>query len=562
MDNKNCVREILESYDEISIEQEIIDGVYMLSMFDKQFLFLAPVEDVPDSLPTVYLYNDSGLDIPHIMLQEESFPEIDKIPEGKYRWICLYENESSVNTIIPYEDKVVDTVDRLIELLSMSEVEKEREYQKEFMFYWNRHSIDHLRISVYLQQDTAFAEMDAYYGKREIRAIEHGLLLSDIDSREKDERNWVQHIENDLYFIPITDCREIIPPHRGYEWTAEDIKDILYSHQIEHISNDTYQQIKNCVPRKKDVILVFGMKAELSDVVFAVRVQFRNIVGRTLLEKVKSEIISVEPIYTTRKDYMHFCNLIGNDIGLKGKKALLIGAGSLGSYVAFELVKNGISHLKIYDGDTLAEENVLRWAYGGVGKGNNKAITLSLLLDLLHPEISVKGVRKNIDEKTLADEAIDADLIVFTIGNSDEQLKLNRILKASHCAVPVIYVWLEAGGNYSHILVADYKKAGCFECLYTDSEGKLTNNRARRNPDGLDHVLIRNGCGGTRAAYGTAIILHTVAALLDILKKIQTNSISGSVLIDISPDAVRISDTVFPMERCGCCGNKKEQQMR
>jgi len=560
LDNKTSVREILESYDEIIIEQEISEGIYLINLLDRHFLFIAPFEDIPSSIPIVYLYNDPGLDIPHIMLRDESFPDINDIPEGKYRWVCLYENESSVNTIIPYEDKVIDAVDRLIELLSMSVVEKEREYQKEFMFYWNSNSINSQRISVYLQKDCAFAEMDAYYGKDEIRVVEHGLILSDIDSRNKNERKWVHHIENDLFFIPIIDNRGIIPPHRGYNWSEADIKDILYSQQIEHISAETYQCIKTCIPKRKDVILIFGMKSDLSDVVFAVRVQFRNTVGHTLLEKVLNEIIAVEPIYTNRKDYIHLCNLIGNDNGLIGKKALLVGAGSLGSYVAFELIKNGMSHLKIYDGDNLAEENILRWAYGGIGKGSNKATTLSLLLGHLHPEINVESESKNIDEKTLAEESLNADLIIFTVGSSDEQLKFNRMLKVSQCPIPVLYVWLEAGGVYSHILVADYKKHGCFECLYTDAKGNLINNRAKKNPDEVsDSVLVRNGCGGTRAAYGTAIILRTVAALLDILKRIQSNEIAGSVLIDISPDAVCISDTVFPLEVCNCCGNKESK---
>lgn len=557
MGNKTSVRVIIESYDEITIKQEIVEGIYLISIFDKIFLFVSPVEDTPSSTPIVYLYNDPGLDIPHIMLKEETFPNIEHLPEGKYRWVCLYENDSIVNTIITYRDKIIDAIDRLIELLSMNVIEKEREYQKEFMFYWNTNSIKNMNFSVYLQHYNSFAEMDAYYGKNEIRAIEHGLILSDIDGRDKKERIWVHHIENDLYFIPIIDSREIIPPHRGYDWSGEDIKNILYSQQIEHISNDTYQHIKTCIPKKKDVILIFGMKSIHSNIVFAVRLRCKNTNGHTLLEKVLNEIVTVEPIHTNQKDYTHLCSLIGNDIGLMGKKVLLIGAGSLGSYVAFELIKNGVSHLKIYDGDQLVEENILRWAYGGIGKGGNKAKTLSLLISLLHPEIEVDAVNTNIDEKVLATEADKADLIIFTIGSSDEQVKFNRILKATESSILAIYMWLEAGGNYSHILVSNYQKHGCFECLYTDAEGKPTNNRARKNPNGIsDSVLIRNGCGGTRAAYGTAIILRTVAALLDILKKIQLNQISESVLVDISPDSVGISDTIFPMEVCNCCGNK------
>ena len=38
-------KEILESYDEITVNEQIIDGVLFFTMFEKQFLFLAPSED-------------------------------------------------------------------------------------------------------------------------------------------------------------------------------------------------------------------------------------------------------------------------------------------------------------------------------------------------------------------------------------------------------------------------------------------------------------------------------------------------------------------------------------
>ena len=560
MGNQMTVREILESYDEIAIDKEIIDGVFLFTLSGKQFLFIAPFEDEPSSRSTVYLFNDDGLDFPHIMLREETFPDIKGLPDGKYRWVCLYEKESIVNTIVPYEDKIIDAIDRLLELLSMNEIEKECEFQKEFMFYWNSSSIGPNKFTVYLKQENVFAEMEAFFGAKNVRIIEQGLHLSDINSRDNDERKWVHHVENDVYFIPISDSRGILPPHRGYSWTSLNIKNIIYAQQVEHISVDTFMRIKNTIPKTQNVILVFGMKSEMSNLVFSVRLKCNNTVGHSLLEKALEDIIAVEPLFTNRKDYLYLSEQIGNDIGLLNKKVLVVGAGSLGSYIAFELVKNGASHIKIYDGDKLEEENVLRWAFGGIGKGSNKATTISLLLNLLHPEVNVEAVDKNIDEKILVEEASQVDLIIFTVGSSDEQLKFNRALKFACCSIPVAYVWLEEGGIYSHILIADYQKTGCFNCLYIDENGNQVNNRARKNSDAaLETAIIRNGCGGTRAAYGTAILLRTTAALLDTIQKIQMKKITKSVLIDVSPDSISISDTKFPLEVCNCCGDRNRQ---
>ena len=550
------IKEILESYEEITVEEQILEGMLFFTLFEKKFLFFAPEENDPSSKAAVYLYNDNFLDYPHIMLRENTITEVKDLPKGTYRWICLFEQDSMVNTIISYEDKIIDCIDRLIELLSMTSVEQEREFQKEFMYYWNSESIGEKKFTVYLDQATQFAEMDVFYSVKNVRLIQRGLTLTDIDDRDKTKRRWIRHIENDVFYIPITDSRGILPPHRGYQWTPTEVQDIIYGKQIEHISDDTFQSIKSIIPKTQDIILVFGMRTDQSNVSFALKIKCRNGNGRTLLEKIFSDIVALEPLYTERKDYSFLCEQIGNDIGLMKKRILLIGAGSLGSYVAFELVKNGAKNLKIYDGDKLEEENVLRWAYGGIGKGLNKATTLEFLLKLLHPEIFIEAYETNISSHSLMEEICDKDLIILTVGSSDEQLKLNSVLKKANCPIPAIFVWLEEGGSNSHILFINYQKPGCFECLYTDSNGDYVNNRARKNSAVVaENGIIRNGCGGTRAAYGTTILLRTTAALLDILRDYDEHKIIANTLIDISPERITISDTEFPMEACNCCGD-------
>lgn len=472
--------EIMESYNEILIDKVIYDGVVLFTLFQKHFFIFAPSENSDDSTASIYLYNDDGLDFPHILLRDETIAEGDDLPKGNYRCACLYEQESVVNTIVPYEDKIIDALDRLIELLTMNDVEKEREFQKEFMFYWNSESISDDVFTVYLDHEDIFSDMDAYYGDNNVRIIKRGINLSDIDSIKDKKRVWRRHIENAVYYIPITDSREIRPPHRGYRWSVKEIKNIAYGKQIEHISDNTFQLLKNTYPESQNLILVFGMKTELSNVTFAVRMKCNNAVGHSILEKILCDSVAVEPLYTNRKDYFFHNQQIGNDAGIAKKRVLIVGAGSLGSYITFELVKNGASSIKLYDGDKLEDENIFRWAYGGLGKGRNKATTIAILLNALHPEIKVEAFDKNIDEKTLVEEDSHSDLIIFTVGSSDTQLKFNRRLINTKCSAPVIYAWLEAGGVYSHILVVNYHKEGCFECLYTDENGYMVNNRAEK----------------------------------------------------------------------------------
>ena len=550
------VKDILETYDEITMCQQVTDDMMFFTLFGKQFLFLPPLEEDPTSQASIYLYNDEFLDFPHIVIRATNISDGREIPNGTYRRICLFEHDSIVNSLVSFEDKIFDAIDRLIELLSMNQTDREREFQKEFMYYWNSEVVDNKHYTVYLTQDTHFSEMEVFCGKKNIRLIEQGLILSDIDNRDKDGRKWTRHLENDVYYIPIIDNRGILPPHRGFQWSSNEVQNLVYGKQIDHIGDDSFQMLKNTIPKRHELILLFGMRTDQSIIAFALKVRCKSIAGRTLFDKLLSDITAVEPLYTERKDYTYMCEQIGNDIGLMNKKILLIGAGSLGSYVAFELAKNGAQNIKIYDGDNLEDENVLRWAYGGIGKGSNKAMITQMLLQLLHPELHIKPIAKDIDTKFLVEEVSGADLLISTIGSSDEQLKFNAALKKANCKIPVLYVWLEEGGEYSHILFVNYEKQGCYECLFTDQQGERVNNRARKNMDlSIENRIIRNGCGGTRAAYGTAILLRTTAALLDAICNIENHTFTESTLLDITPEQTVISNTVFPIKKCRCCGN-------
>jgi molybdopterin/thiamine biosynthesis adenylyltransferase len=552
-------KEILESYDEITIGEQLCEDRLFFTLYEKQFLFTAPSRDDLASKAEIHLYNDSFLDYPHVLLQETSITEGEVLPKGTYRKVCLFEQDSIVNSILSYDEKIYDCIDRLIELLNMSSVEKEREFQKEFLYYWNSETNYDNIFQVYLDQDNQVAEMDVFFNKSIVRLTDRRIELSDLEETVKGERRWVHHLEKNAFFIPIKDCRGILPPHRGYKWTAKDVQEIIYGKQIEHISDESFERIKTLIPKTQDVILVFGMRTETTNIAFTLNIRCKNRVGHSLLEKILTDITAVEPLFTKRKDYSFLSEQIGNDIGTKRKKVLLVGAGSLGSYVAFELVKNGFTHLKIYDDDTLAEENTLRWAYEGFGIGASKTQTLKIMLEWLHPQILIDSCNKKLDTESLTEELKDTDIIIFTIGNSDAQLKFNKVLKQQVFTKPVLYVWLEEGGLYSHILFVDYRKPGCFECLYTDTSGEKVNNRARKNTGlAVEKGMIRNGCGGTRAAYGTSILLKTTAALLDTLHEIDRNKLTKNTLIDITPTRVGASDIIFPMEACNCCGNNAE----
>lgn len=554
MDKKDIVSKILDSYEEITITGKQ-ESIVFFELKGKEYGCWYPEIDQDVSSPFILLKNDVEYDYPHIL--PTSVP-IDKNLKNEYRYVCLQENDSTITFLQSIEEKLVDTIERLLHLLSLSDLECEEEFQKEFLFYWNDVA-DKSGISrVYLKPNQEFQKLNAYRSNEgKIRFVAHGISLNDQNTKIDGEKKWKHLPELPVFYIPITDKRRVLPPTRDRKWTDEDILKIVCGKQFNRISHESYIKLGQEKVKTKYVGLVFEIEVNGNYIDFTTIVQFESTRNDTLLNKLKQEIAEIMPIMSRRVDYYHLCRQIGNETSLLDKKVLLVGAGSLGSYVAKELVKAGVKELTIYDGDTLIEENLLRHAVDGFGVGYSKTVGLKCELERIHPEIHINAVKENIDKFSIIAEMRKVDLILFTVGSSAIQWELNKVLKVEKCKAKAVYAWLEAGGENSHILSVNYDKKGCFECLYTDENGGLTNNKANYTyEEDLDGYKIRNGCGGTRVAYGNAILLRTTSVLLDVVRELFENLNAPNRLIDITPVAVRDKENSFIEKRCRCCGDE------
>lgn len=192
-------KEILETYDKIVIIKVCSEDYIMFRLFEKDFLLICPPKNDISSAATIWLYNDEGLDFPHIQLGNFKTSEGTILPPGQYRYVCLYEQESVVQSLLSFEEKIRDSVNRLIELLTMTKVEQENELQKEFLYYWESFTEGQCS-DVYLKQDSKFCKLQKFTSGKITRYIEPDIRLIDLDSRnEKGERKWQQHLENEVF---------------------------------------------------------------------------------------------------------------------------------------------------------------------------------------------------------------------------------------------------------------------------------------------------------------------------------------------------------------------------
>ena len=553
---ENIVYDIFTSYSEIEIESSPeVTNTVVFRLGERRFAYLCPHIDNITSSGLMFALDDISFDHPHIMLGEIDYQGDSVLPKGKYRSICLHESGSVIYSLMSYEEKIADSIERLITLMTLSPIQKEREFQKEFLVYWNNVAQAGKR-EVYLDNDNLFSILTVYQNSEGIRYVAPQIRLNDLHHCHNEKDTWRQRLDTAAVFVPIINNRGVLPPTKDHLWNEKQIIEIICSDITNHISENTFQQLATLQIIYNTLDIVFGIQTTQIPYFFLVRVHFRGNNKLSVLERIRNYIDSVEMLRCKRKDFAHLNSVIGNGIEKINKNVLLVGAGSLGSYVACELAKNGFRKITIYDGDDLDSENFMRWYYSGILGGGNKATLIKFYLEKMHSEICIDAHNKNIDSIELTEKMSLADYIIFTVGSSDTQLRFNRILRENNCAAKVFFVWLEAGGEYSHVLRVDYSVSGCYECLFTNDRGDMVNNQANiADDDIVDLNTIHNGCGATRTAYGTSVLLRTTSVLLDILNKEEHEKIVNNYVVHIRPDVVKHDNVSFIKEVCRCCGN-------
>ena len=88
------------------------------------------------------------------------------------------------------------------------------------------------------------------------------------------------------------------------------------------------------------------------------------------------------------------------------------GAGGLGSYLAVQLARVGIRHIKIADPDHFEESNINRQNGAGIGTvGRNKALTIGELIQEDMPDVTVEIFPEGIQRHTAREFVEGTDLV-------------------------------------------------------------------------------------------------------------------------------------------------------
>ena len=143
----------------------------------------------------------------------------------------------------------------------------------------------------------------------------------------------------------------------------------------------------------------------------------------------------------------------------------IIGCGSVGSSLAFKLVKSGFSNILLIDPQLFDIDNTGRHILGLESIGVNKAEATATLLRSQFIDIQVKAIPDHAERHI--DSLRDVDIIISAVGG-DAQILEKALCDKSQLGElpPVIACWLEAYAFAGHAVLIDERSTHSVSTIY------------------------------------------------------------------------------------------------
>ncbi len=168
-------------------------------------------------------------------------------------------------------------------------------------------------------------------------------------------------------------------------------------------------------------------------------------------------------------------HILLDQIGVEGQtriveaKALIIGAGGLGSPAAMYLASAGVGKITLADGDTVDLTNLQRQLLHSEERiGHAKAVSGCATLSRINPDVIVTPITERLSGKKLEELVADADVVLDCCDNFETRHAVNRACVAAR--TPLVS---GAAVRFSgQISVFDPRNdaSPCYHCLFPEGE--------------------------------------------------------------------------------------------
>ena len=527
-------------------EAGIIKFTYRINEKEYSFLF-ASLDEY--KLPCVLLCNskDEISNKPHMLY-------LDK---NELFYLCLSIREDISVRNKDYREIINYTLIRIEKLMTMSHEEERREFRKEFLYFWNKCAENKNKIQLYINSSSQIKVLKPYNKKDIDIYIDDDININDIFLKQDCKT------KKSVIYIPLINSNLIMPPVGDKKWSADEVRYIINN----CVSEENIETLEKLIIVNKEVFLVFEMYVPgVVPISFVLKLKFKSSKNKTILSGL-DEIMFIEYLKSERCDTEYLFRRIGVKNRLRDKKILIVGAGSLGSYIISELPKIGVKNITIIDPDDINMENIMRHSLGANYSNYSKVFSMKFDLELEYPEVEVNINKSKFNVDNMQEYNLsEYDLIIIATGGTDYMIKLNKAFKELKIDTPVLFTWIESRGIGVHALAVNYNRTGCFNCLYTNSD----TNKAHFSNKNYKDELTGTGCGGVINQYGNIVLLKGSAMILNIiLDMLNSNKINDNILFsvktlneyifnngDISLGGDTLAKTSYKSEGCEIFGIK------
>ena len=154
---------------------------------------------------------------------------------------------------------------------------------------------------------------------------------------------------------------------------------------------------------------------------------------------------------------------------LLASRALIIGAGGLGSPAAMYLAAAGIGHIAIADPDAVEISNLQRQLlHSGNDLGRAKAVSAQDTLNAINPDVRVTAIEAHLTGEPLAEEVHLADIVLDCSDNFATRFAVNAAC-VRHRTPLVSGAAVRMEGQLA-VFLPGTADSPCYACLYHQGE--------------------------------------------------------------------------------------------
>lgn len=425
------------------------------------------------------------------------------------------------------EEKIYKNLFNAIELIENcqnSEQFREKEFQDEFISYWN-HSTGSVKINSLLDINNTTSRLIYIWNDSKFKLV--GESIEQIES-------WLKHEGFHFNLSMVTTGifgflhKPPIPPFPQ--------KPINFIKALAKNSNNITELLAK-IPFHESAVIVLGAKTTNSGTgLIAVELSAQSINGFrrkklysdriNLLLRKKRGFLNKKDIQRLDAQWIHGRDQNEGLKALQNAKVLVLGCGSLGSQVAMRLAQSGVGNIILIDHDILVPANVGRHALGINSVGKFKSTELKREIQKKYPHIqTVESYNKTWQQvyTEKSDVINNNSLIISCMGEWTAEGQLSDWQDSLMTPHPIIYGWLDENGTASHA-VAIVNQSISLKCIINEN-GILRNPETIWEKGGL--MQTEPACGTSFQPYGPLDVVHAEALVTRVAIEFLTNKISS-----------------------------------